>query len=116
MPAAAPPPAPSSLRQRRRAVATQEIVDAAERHIDQEGAAALSLRAVARSIGMTAQALYHYFPNRDALVTVLLAKAYEDLTDAVRARSEEHTSELQSRENLVCRLLLEQKNNNVKNK
>src|SRR5436309_7792688 len=28
-------------------------------------------------------------------------------------RSEEHTSELQSRENLVCRLLLEKKNNNV---
>src|SRR5690606_14997002 len=27
-------------------------------------------------------------------------------------RSEEHTSELQSRENLVCRLLLEKKNNN----
>src|SRR5690606_40376476 len=26
-------------------------------------------------------------------------------------RSEEHTSELQSRENLVCRLLLEKKNN-----
>src|SRR5690606_41934192 len=30
-----------------------------------------------------------------------------------RSRSEEHTSELQSRENLVCRLLLEKKN--VKN-
>src|SRR5436309_4904738 len=30
--------------------------------------------------------------------------------DAVPARSEEHTSELQSRENLVCRLLLEKKN------
>src|SRR5690606_41612163 len=29
----------------------------------------------------------------------------------LRARSEEHTSELQSRENLVCRLLLEKKNN-----
>src|SRR5690606_41500313 len=29
-----------------------------------------------------------------------------------RTRSEEHTSELQSRENLVCRLLLEKKNNN----
>src|SRR5690606_41464252 len=28
------------------------------------------------------------------------------------ARSEEHTSELQSRENLVCRLLLEKKKNN----
>src|SRR5690606_39555590 len=30
------------------------------------------------------------------------------------ARSEEHTSELQSRENLVCRLLLEKKNRNVR--
>src|SRR5690606_39991807 len=30
-------------------------------------------------------------------------------------RSEEHTSELQSRENLVCRLLLEKKKKNIKN-
>src|SRR5690606_22029087 len=30
-----------------------------------------------------------------------------------RVRSEEHTSELQSRENLVCRLLLEKKNNTI---
>src|SRR6266700_3011233 len=33
--------------------------------------------------------------------------------DADRTRSEEHTSELQSRENLVCRLLLEKKKNNT---
>src|SRR5690606_42058856 len=33
-------------------------------------------------------------------------------TDRLRCRSEEHTSELQSRENLVCRLLLEKKNKN----
>src|SRR5436309_12420283 len=31
-------------------------------------------------------------------------------------RSEEHTSELQSRENLVCRLLLEKKKNNIDHK
>src|SRR5690606_41474175 len=31
--------------------------------------------------------------------------------DALQPRSEEHTSELQSRENLVCRLLLEKKKN-----
>ncbi|MEV6594779.1 TetR/AcrR family transcriptional regulator [Streptomyces acidicola] len=72
-----------SLRQRRRAVATQEIVAAAESHIAEHGLHALSLRAVARSLGMTVQGLYHYFPNRDALVTVLVAKAYEDLADAV---------------------------------
>ncbi|RDG35004.1 TetR/AcrR family transcriptional regulator [Streptomyces corynorhini] len=76
--------APLSLRQRRRAAATQEIVDAAERHIAEHGPAALSLRAVARELGMTVQALYHYFPNRDALVTALIAKGYDDLADAVK--------------------------------
>src|SRR5690606_40459840 len=33
-----------------------------------------------------------------------------DFTGGIMTRSEEHTSELQSRENLVCRLLLEKKN------
>ncbi|MFF0156096.1 TetR/AcrR family transcriptional regulator [Streptomyces sp. NPDC005263] len=74
-----------SLRQRRRAVATQEIVATAESHLAEHGLHALSLRAVARGLGMTVQGLYHYFPNRDALVTVLVAKAYEDLADAVKA-------------------------------
>src|SRR5690606_41178981 len=35
--------------------------------------------------------------------------------DRPSSRSEEHTSELQSRENLVCRLLLEKKKKNAKN-
>src|SRR5690606_41756436 len=39
------------------------------------------------------------------IAAVLLRLAASD----ERARSEEHTSELQSRENLVCRLLLEKK-------
>lgn len=77
--------APLSLRQRRRAAAVQEILDAAERHITEHGPAALSLRAIARSLGMTVQALYHYFPSRDDLVTALIAKAYDALTEAVQA-------------------------------
>ncbi|MFE9331991.1 TetR/AcrR family transcriptional regulator [Streptomyces sp. NPDC006925] len=76
--------APPTLRQRRRAAATREILDAAESHIAAEGPGALSLRAVARSLGMTVQALYHYFPSRDALVTALVTKAYDDLADAVQ--------------------------------
>ncbi|MDX6354513.1 MAG: hypothetical protein QOF98_1416 [Streptomyces sp.] len=75
---------PPTLRQRRRAAATQEILDAAERHITEHGPAALSLRSVARSLGMTVQALYHYFPSRDALVTAVVTKAYDDLADAVQ--------------------------------
>lgn len=74
-----------TLRQRRRAAATQEILEAAERHIAEYGPHAMSLRAIARGLGMTVQALYHYFPNRDALVTALIAKAYDDLSAAVQA-------------------------------
>ncbi|MFJ5260798.1 TetR/AcrR family transcriptional regulator [Streptomyces sp. NPDC088387] len=75
---------PLSLRERRRAVATREILDTAERHITEQGPHALSLRAVARDLGMTVQALYHYFPNRDALITAIIAKAYDALADAVQ--------------------------------
>ncbi|MFI1868083.1 TetR/AcrR family transcriptional regulator [Streptomyces jumonjinensis] len=85
MPPAEPVTGPPSLRQRRRAVAVREILTAAEHHIGEHGPAALSLRAVARSLGMTVQALYHYFPSRDHLVTALVAEAYNDLADAVQA-------------------------------
>src|SRR3712207_6895314 len=37
-------------------------------------------------------------------------RVHRRTTDLVRLRSEEHTSELQSRQYLVCRLLLETKN------
>src|SRR5258707_2658691 len=43
-----------------------------------------------------------------ALADGRVARA-EDLVEQARARSEEHTSELQSRQYLVCRLLLEKK-------
>ena len=39
----------------------------------------------------------------------------EDLSPYFSSRSEEHTSELQSLVNLVCRLLLEKKNKKTKN-
>ncbi|MET9555739.1 TetR/AcrR family transcriptional regulator [Streptomyces sp. NPDC006645] len=79
-----PPPPLPSLRERRRATATREILDAAESQVTEHGSAALSLRAVARSLGMTVQALYHYFPSRDALLTALITKAYDELATAVR--------------------------------
>lgn len=84
MPTVEPATSPPSLRERRRAAATLEILDAAERHVAEHGPAALSLRAIARSLGMTVQALYHYFPSRDDLVTALIAKAYDALADAVQ--------------------------------
>ncbi|MFD0649072.1 helix-turn-helix domain-containing protein [Streptomyces malaysiensis subsp. malaysiensis] len=59
-----------------------------DRRIAEHGPHALSLRGVARSLGMTLQRLYHYFPNRDALLTISVAKAYRDLSDAVSAAAD----------------------------
>ncbi|WP_105975195.1 TetR/AcrR family transcriptional regulator [Streptomyces geranii] len=78
-------PEPASLRERRRSTAVREILDAAEEYLAEHGPHALSLRAIARGLGMTVQALYHYFPSRDALVTALITNAYDDLADAVEA-------------------------------
>src|SRR5690606_40779248 len=45
--------------------------------------------------------------------TARLQALQQALKERILIRSEEHTSELQSRENLVCRLLLEKKKKNI---
>src|SRR6266516_6228148 len=61
-----------SARERVRAELTREITETARRHLATEGAAGLSLRAVARDMGMVSSAVYRYFPRRDDLLTALL--------------------------------------------
>ena len=46
------------------------------------GAPALSLRAIARALKITAPAIYNYFPSRDDLVTALIVDAYNSLGDS----------------------------------
>jgi AcrR family transcriptional regulator len=77
--------APAGARARARAELTQEIVDAARRHLATDGAAGLSLRAVARDLGMVSSAIYRYFPSRDDLLTRLIIDAYDDLGAHVEA-------------------------------
>lgn len=50
--------------------------------IQEQGAAALSLRGIARQLGIAAPSIYHYYPNRDALVTALILDAFLALADA----------------------------------
>jgi len=59
--------------------ARAEIKAAAWTQVSERGAASLSLRAVASAIGLSAPALYRYFPSRDHLVTALVIDAYESL-------------------------------------
>ena len=75
--------APSTARQRARAEILREILDTGRAHLARDGAAALSLRAVARDLGMVSSAVYRYVPNRDALLTMLIIDAYDSLGAAV---------------------------------
>src|SRR5262245_46179677 len=55
----------------------QELIkETAWKQIAEFGAPALSLRAIARELKITAPAIYNYFPDRDALVTALIIDAY----------------------------------------
>lgn len=60
-----------------------EIKDYARQLMAQEGTAGLSMRAIARAMQMTAPALYHYYTNREALITDLIAEAFNALGEAL---------------------------------
>jgi AcrR family transcriptional regulator len=79
---------PPTARERVRAELTAEITDAARRQLAEVGAAALSLRAVARELGMASSALYRYFPSRDDLLTRLIIDGYDALGAAAESADE----------------------------
>ncbi|MBB4934955.1 AcrR family transcriptional regulator [Lipingzhangella halophila] len=75
--------ASQTARERVRAELTREITDTARRHLATAGASGLSLRAVARELGMASSAVYRYFPSRDDLLTALIIDGYNDIGAAV---------------------------------
>ncbi|MCU0311773.1 MAG: TetR/AcrR family transcriptional regulator [Acidimicrobiales bacterium] len=77
--------APRTARQRARAEITGEILATARAHLAARGPADLSLRAVARDLGMTSSAVYRYFASRDALLTALIVEGYEAMGSAVES-------------------------------
>ncbi|GAB2609683.1 TetR/AcrR family transcriptional regulator [Streptomyces capparidis] len=61
---------------------TGAIKEEARRRLAADGAAKLSLRAVARELGMVSSALYRYFPSRDDLLTALIVDAFDAVGEA----------------------------------
>jgi AcrR family transcriptional regulator len=66
-----------------RAELTREITEIARRQLATDGAAGLSLRAVAREMGMVSSAVYRYFSSRDELLTALIIEGYDAVGSAV---------------------------------
>jgi AcrR family transcriptional regulator len=94
----------AGVRARVRAELTREIADVARKHLATQGAAALSLRAVARELGMASSAVYRYFPSRDDLLTALIVDAYDALGAAAeRAEAAVPRTDLRGRWRAACR-------------
>ncbi|GGX71634.1 TetR/AcrR family transcriptional regulator [Streptomyces anandii] len=85
---------PQGARARARTEITAAIKDEARRQLAAEGAAKLSLRAVARALGMVSSALYRYFPSRDDLLTALIIDAYDSLGAAAEEAHEAVADEI----------------------
>lgn len=66
----------------------RDIVRIGREHLTTDGAAALSLRAVARDLGLVSSAVYRYVASRDELLTLLVVDGYDELGDAVDAALE----------------------------
>lgn len=76
----------SERRNRLHEATREEIREVAWQQVTRDGPAALSLRAIARQLDLTSPALYHYYPNRNALVNDLVEEAFNMLASAVEQR------------------------------
>ncbi|WP_138757034.1 TetR/AcrR family transcriptional regulator [Modestobacter altitudinis] len=93
---------PTTARERARAELTAEITELARAQLAIVGAAGLSLRAVARELGMASSAVYRYFPSRDELLTRLIIDGYDAL-GAAAERADDPTAAPRERWLAVCR-------------
>jgi len=97
------PSLPRTARERARAEITREILDAARGYLATDGAPALSLRAIARDLGMASSALYRYFKSRDELLTRLIIDAYDSLGAAAEtSEAAVDRSDLAGRFTAIC--------------
>ncbi len=75
----------------------------ARRHLANDGAPALSLRAIARELGMTSSSIYRYVASRDDLLTRLIIDAYNALgASAEHEESRNARDDLRGRFEAVC--------------
>lgn len=73
------PSAPGGVRARARAQLMADLLAVARAQLATEGPAGLSLRAVARELGVSSSAVYRYVDSRDALLTALIIEAYDEV-------------------------------------
>jgi AcrR family transcriptional regulator len=81
------------------------IVTAARRLLNKEGAEAVTMRRIAAAVGVTAMAIYRYFPDRASLLNVLADQGFEEL--AARLRIKKHSGGIEERLTKMMEVYLE---------
>ena len=76
------PPGPRALARER---TMARIVELGNAQLVEQGVAGLSVREIARGLGMVSSAIYRYVSSRDELLTLLIVDAFAELADAVDA-------------------------------
>ena len=96
------------VRQERRAAIEADIIRVARQHLAKYGAAGLSLRSVAKELGMVSSGIYRYVASRDDLLTRLIVRAYTSLAEAAAsAHSAVPAEDLDGRWNAIGRAMRE---------
>jgi AcrR family transcriptional regulator len=69
------------------------IADAALAILESEGSAAVTMRRVAQAVGITPMAIYHHFPNREALLNTITDREFEKLAGYIQSVPQTGTAE-----------------------
>ncbi|MEZ5184348.1 MAG: TetR/AcrR family transcriptional regulator [Candidatus Nanopelagicales bacterium] len=77
----------TGIRAQNRAAVMEAITESATRQLLEVGPTQLSVRAVARDLGMASSAIYRYVRSRDELLTILIVRAYDDMADYVESKA-----------------------------
>lgn len=64
----------------------EKIATAARRILEKGGAETVTMRRVAKAVGLTAMAIYHHYPDRAALLNALADRGFEELAAELRGR------------------------------
>jgi AcrR family transcriptional regulator len=80
---------PPTRRERMRSATLQEIREVAREHLRAHGPSGISLRGIARDIGMTAPALYRYYAGLGDLLTAMIETYINEMSDAMEAARDE---------------------------
>jgi AcrR family transcriptional regulator len=95
---------PPSRRDRLRAATTEEIIATARRLLVSSGPEAMSLRAIAREMGMTAPGLYRYFDSHEELNRHVCASIFTELGGDIRRAIEAEPAPAEAADPMTAKL------------